>query len=316
MRHGVHLVLSTPYHPEGNGVAERDGQTLANVLFRICGDRPSLWPVYLSAALHATRTTTSRTTGYTPFFLLFGRHCLFPFDQDDRTWYCLDWDKVTNTEELLALRAIQIARREEDIGVAKANTMKTRQRAIDDYMKRNARRVRERRFEPGTWVLVHETWLDAQHGNKGALRWAGPYVVVRQLPSGSYEIAEIDGTRIRDHVAASRLKLFYFRDDHQEMKTPGLVGDADMLLVRSSGCPREPVFAAPIVPQYPTLGQLADAPTPHRYIDYMRGSLVESPDAAYVNAGRPLQFNGPEVLLNTDIRDALRRQAAVGRPWW
>ncbi|EMD30665.1 hypothetical protein CERSUDRAFT_101117 [Gelatoporia subvermispora B] len=141
-------------------------------------------------------------------------------------------------------------------------------------------------------------------------------MVVWQLPSGSYEIAEIDGTHIRNHVAASQLKLFYFREDHQEMKTPGLVADANMQMVRSSGCPLEPVFAAPVVPQYSTLGQMADAQLPHRYIDYMQGSIIEAPDATYVGAGQPLQFDGPRVLLCTDIKDALKRQTESGRPWW
>ncbi|EMD31740.1 hypothetical protein CERSUDRAFT_100206 [Gelatoporia subvermispora B] len=219
-------------------------------------------------------------------------------------------------EELIALRIKQIAQREEDIGVAKATVMKTCQRAIDDYMKRHARQIRDRGFEVGTWVLMHETWLNAQQGNKGTLRQVGPYVVVWQLPSGSYKIAEIDRMHICNHVAASRLKLFYFREDHQEMKMLGLVADANMQIVCSSGCPLEPVFALPIVPQYSTLGQMANAELPHRYIDYMQGSIIEAPDAAYVNAGQPLQFDGPAVLLSTNIKGALEWQASAGRPRW
>ncbi|EED81334.1 predicted protein, partial [Postia placenta Mad-698-R] len=34
LRHGVSVILSSPYHPEGNGIAERDGQTLMRAVMR------------------------------------------------------------------------------------------------------------------------------------------------------------------------------------------------------------------------------------------------------------------------------------------
>ncbi|KZT00323.1 uncharacterized protein LAESUDRAFT_633658, partial [Laetiporus sulphureus 93-53] len=64
---------------------------------------------------------------------------------------------------------------------------------------------------PGTWVLVHETWLDAQHGNKGVLHWSGPYVVHERYASGSYCLKELDGTVLKEAVTANRVKLFYYR---------------------------------------------------------------------------------------------------------
>lgn len=225
-RYGIAIVLSSPYHPEGNGIAERDGQTLARVVLRLAGDRPNSWAEYLHAALLAKRTTTSRATGYTPYYLIYGMHCLFPFDIADRTWFGLDWHKVASTEDLLTLRARQLERREEDIGIASENVLKTRQRAVDDYMKRNAHRIRHEPYEVGTWVLLHETWLDGQHGNKGALRWAGPYVV-HSRRENTYMLRELDGSLLRSHVAGSRLKMFYFRDDLQTLRTFSARAHAD-----------------------------------------------------------------------------------------
>ena len=53
-------------------------------------------------------------------------------------------------------------------------------------MHKHAKTIQLSDYEPGTWVLVHETWLNTQHENKGALRWAGPYIVHERYPSGSY----------------------------------------------------------------------------------------------------------------------------------
>ena len=89
-RYGIPVVVSSPYYPEGNGIAERDGQTLKNALIRTCGKRTGRWASYLPSALWAIRTTTSRVTGYTPYFLLYGKHCLFPYNITDRTWYALE----------------------------------------------------------------------------------------------------------------------------------------------------------------------------------------------------------------------------------
>ncbi|KAI0739246.1 hypothetical protein C8Q80DRAFT_1275390 [Daedaleopsis nitida] len=89
------------------------------------------------------------------------------------------------------------------------------QRAVDDFNRKNAHRIRNKEFEPGTWVLVHETWLDLQHGNKGAARWTGPYVIVLKLSNHSYMLRELDGTPMRSTIHGDRLKLFYYRPDHQ-----------------------------------------------------------------------------------------------------
>lgn len=216
-KYGITIVLSSPYHPEGNGIAERDGQTLANAIKKSCAHEPRKWPLYVHSALLAVRTTTSRSTGYTPFFLVYGMHALFPFDVTDRTWFVLDWESVQSREDLLSLRMKQLARREDDIGSAVQHQERSRQRAVDDRMRAEAHRLRKSPLEPGTWVLLHETWLDNQHGNKNALRWAGPYVVHQHFPSGSYALRELDGTILAGSVAGSRLKVFHFRTDNQTM---------------------------------------------------------------------------------------------------
>ncbi|KAI0704769.1 hypothetical protein C8Q76DRAFT_631305, partial [Earliella scabrosa] len=110
-------------------------------------------------------------------------------------------------------RIKQLARRDEHVGAAIENIDEARQRAIDDYNKRNAHRIRNAEYEPGTWVLLHETWLDAQHGHKGARRWAGPYIVLCRHQNGSYALCELDGSILRASAPANRVKLFYYRPD-------------------------------------------------------------------------------------------------------
>ncbi|GFO34940.1 gypsy retrotransposon integrase-like protein 1 [Plakobranchus ocellatus] len=65
--------LSSPYHPQTNGVVERFHSTLKGMLRKLAFDSPSNWCQYLNAALFAYRCQVHTSTGYSPFFLLYGR---------------------------------------------------------------------------------------------------------------------------------------------------------------------------------------------------------------------------------------------------
>ena len=151
-------------------IAEHDGKTLQDALLKCCGDTPRRWPLYVQAALFAVQITTSRATRYTPYFLTYGQHVLFPFDMSDRAWHVLDWDHIETTGDLLAVRIKQLAQYEDDIGTAVEHLAQSRQRTINDTEQQHGHSLHDETFQLGTWILVHETWIDNQHGNQGALR--------------------------------------------------------------------------------------------------------------------------------------------------
>ena len=66
---------------------------------------------------------------------------------------------------------------------------------------------------------MHETWLDSQMGDKGALRWTGPYIVHRKLQDTTYQLRELDGIVMHRLVTANCLKIFYYRQEHQMIRT-------------------------------------------------------------------------------------------------
>ncbi|KAI0666177.1 hypothetical protein C8Q78DRAFT_985162 [Trametes maxima] len=241
-------------------------------------------------------------------------HCLFPFDLTDRTWYGLEWHKVATTEELLSLRIKQLARREQDIGQATENLLKTRQRAVDDFMKRNHHRIRYAPYPKGSWVLLHETWLDKQHGNKGALRWAGPYVVSRAHDNGSYLLRELDRTPLRLAVSGSRLRLFYFRDELQTLRSSFVADYADQLLpsqvseplyeytcnlIVHERAPRWKTYERHPAKEYPTLAELLDSSRDLALgVEVARGN----------NRGGIPVLHQVEVLTRTNIQQLLVRK--------
>lgn len=162
----------------------------------------------------ADRVTTKRTTGFSPYYLLYGKAPLFPFHITDGSWYTLDWMGVKTTEDLLVLRTKQLISVNHDRTIAADDNMKARVESADAHARKHSKRLQKELLLPGTFVLIHQLSYQVNKKFQGAKyreRWAGPYVVAKILPSGSYKIREIDGTLLKDSVSANRIKYFHTR---------------------------------------------------------------------------------------------------------
>ena len=213
-RYGIPLIKTTPYHPQGNGMIERGHRTWINSIWRICGKKKHHWSQYFHAALWADRVTTRRTTGFSPYYLLYGKTPLFPFHITDQSWQLLDWHKINTTQDLLTTRTKQFAALSRDRRVAAQTNEEARVRAAQDFAKRNAQRLFIGTYPPETMVLIYQAKFDVSKkfgSKKYRERWAGPYRVHKRLPSGAYRLKELDGTLLKGSVAANRVKIFYAR---------------------------------------------------------------------------------------------------------
>ena len=77
---GVDKSSTTPYHPMGNGKVERMNRTLRNMLAALPDNLKKRWKDQLAPLTFAYNSTVNKATGYSPFFLVFGRNSRLPID--------------------------------------------------------------------------------------------------------------------------------------------------------------------------------------------------------------------------------------------
>ncbi|KAK3881377.1 hypothetical protein Pcinc_014153 [Petrolisthes cinctipes] len=79
--YGIKRSVTSAYHPQTNGLAERTNRTLKTRLAKLCGNKLSDWPNYIEEVAYSIRTQIQKSTGFTPYQLMFGRQHR-PIDQE------------------------------------------------------------------------------------------------------------------------------------------------------------------------------------------------------------------------------------------
>ena len=76
----VKKLHTSPYHPETNGQCECFNVTLINMLGTLPTHAKKNWKEWLATLTHAYNCTVSSVTGFSPYFLMFGRTPKIPLD--------------------------------------------------------------------------------------------------------------------------------------------------------------------------------------------------------------------------------------------
>ena len=154
---GVKHSRTTPYHPQGNGQVERMNRTLLGMMRTLPESHKTRWKDHVSKLVHAYNCTRHEATGYSPFYLLFGRTPRLPIDL---AFNVKDNNNTTNYSQYVS--KWQAAMKEaytKASNLAKQNASRGK--------KQYDRKARSTVLEPGDRVLVRNL---TPRGGPGKLR--------------------------------------------------------------------------------------------------------------------------------------------------
>ena len=78
--YGVQKLRTSPYHAQTNGQVEHMNQMIIHMIGKLEEDKKACWSKHLPKLLLAYNATCSAVTGYSPYYLLFGRRPRIPLD--------------------------------------------------------------------------------------------------------------------------------------------------------------------------------------------------------------------------------------------
>ena len=77
---GAQKIWTSLYHLQTNGQCERFNSTLINMLGTLPKEKKSEWKNHIGTLVHAYNCTQNSATGFSPYYLMFGRQPCLPVD--------------------------------------------------------------------------------------------------------------------------------------------------------------------------------------------------------------------------------------------
>ena len=157
------------------------------------------WVDELPAVLWSLRTTPSRATGFSPFFLVYGSEAVLPTDLEYGSPRLKAYSEQANT----VAREDSLDQLEEACDVAlfkSAKYQQTLRRYHDKY-------VRKRDLNVGDLVLRRRQSNKGRH--KLTPPWEGPFIVAEVLKPGTYKLKNEKGEIFTNAWNIEQLRRFY-----------------------------------------------------------------------------------------------------------
>lgn len=205
---------------QSNGLTERLNQTLSRSLSKLVNKDHTDWDRKLDTVLFAYRVSKQKSTGFSPFYMMFHRKPSLPSDFKllSSTGDGETGNDEQDFEEFIdnMLDVVESIKETATKNIAKAQTKQK-----EYFDKRHSTEVNMicmqcgilllflnlQELKPGTKVLVENTYQKQRKGGKWEDLYKGPYVIHNSLGKGVYTLKKMDGTVLKSKHNINRLKV-------------------------------------------------------------------------------------------------------------
>ena len=206
---------TSPYHPQTNSVCERTNSTIGQALRALCNKNQQNWPDVLPGIMMSfRRQPANQSTGYSPYYMLFGKEMKTPTDINLLPKETLNKSTKEYVQELT--HNLETANR-----LASEN-MKNAQLKHKAY---HDKKAKEPNFKIGQSVWKYDPKVPKGTSSKLHRKWKGPYIITEVCPNHTYKLTNCNTQKeLRSRINAAMLKPYndpadrpeYLRDNEND----------------------------------------------------------------------------------------------------
>ena len=214
----VKKLRTTPYRPQTNGQCEKYNSTLISMIGCLPIDKKKDWQSQVSTLAHAYNSTCCEVTGYSPFYLMYGRESLLPLDIRFKVRNMNYW--VLPTKKF-------VKRLKSRMGWAYSRAREMADADAKKHKRRYDLKCRGNKLQVGDMVLVRELAFRGKHKTQD--RWRRGVYKVIQCMGGDYPVYRVQevGNEEVTHVL-HRNYLYPLQVEAGELSDCERVGDVSV----------------------------------------------------------------------------------------
>jgi len=193
--------LSSPYHPQTNGLVERFNRTLCESLAKV-SENENDWDKHIESVLFAYRTTKHSTTKKTPFFMVYGREAILPLEDVEEGENFGKEAIIKRTYDLINLVDERI------------KALENIEKSQEVQRKRFNNKIKEEtKLNIGDKVLLKDAAKEKQYSGKLSQKWKGPFYIHDTFNNGAYKLRTLEGKVLKSPYNIKHLKKYFDQRD-------------------------------------------------------------------------------------------------------
>ncbi|KAK3098824.1 hypothetical protein FSP39_023446 [Pinctada imbricata] len=191
---------TSAYHPNTNGMVERQNSTLAQCLRSYCSKEQGKWPELLPSIMMAFRKSPAmQSTEFSPFHLVFGEEMRLPFDTSLEPVDRLSEDAKCFVKHLM--HKLKVAH-----DIARENHLAHQQKNKE----RHDASVRHPDFKIGDKVMFKVTKTPKGMSSKLHDKADRPFRIIQIGPNYTYKLVRCDNNKVHpSFINATNLKAYH-----------------------------------------------------------------------------------------------------------